>query len=134
MNIAQSCRQLTSHKLTLMRCRWHLRALLPAAGQSSKTYWATCPPQLRLLGGATYPTHPALHRQTSLWWLHTVCKLVRLGCKKTWRGTHAEHNAFESCAQLALPKWIRLLPKPTDGLEEWADFRRSCAEENCCRS
>ena len=48
-------------------------------------------------------------------------KLVRVGKKGTWRGTYAE---------LALPTWIRLLPKPTDGQEEWADFMRSCAEAN----
>ena len=59
-----------------------------------------------------------------------LCKLVRMGKKGTWRGTYAEHNAFEMCAKLALPAWIRLLPKPNDGKEEWADFMRSCAEAN----
>ena len=39
-----------------------------------------------------------------------LCKLVRMGKKGTWRGTYAEHNAFEMCAKLALPTWIRLLP------------------------
>ena len=57
-------------------------------------------------------------------------KLVRVGKKGTWRGTYAEHDAFELCAKLAVPTWIRLLPKPTDGQEEWADFMRSCAEAN----
>ena len=38
----------------------------------------------------------------------------------TWRGTYAEHDAFDSCEQL----------KPTHGQEEWADFMRSCAESN----
>ena len=50
-----------------------------------------------------------------------LCKLIRMGRKTTWRGTYAVHDAFESCMQLALPTWIRLLPKPTDGHEEWAD-------------
>ena len=59
-----------------------------------------------------------------------LCKLVRMGKKGTWRGTYAEHNAFEMCAKLALPTWIRLLPKPTDDKEEWADFMRSFAEAN----
>ena len=57
-------------------------------------------------------------------------KLVRVGKKGTWRGTYAEPDAFELCAKLVLPTWIRLLPKPTDGQEEWADFMRSCAEAN----
>ena len=33
--------------------------------------------------------------------------LIRAGSKATWRGTHAEHDAFESCKLAA--KWIRLL-------------------------
>ena len=53
-----------------------------------------------------------------------------MGKKGTWRGTYAEHNAFEMCAKLALPTWIRLLPKPNDDKEERADFMRSCAEAN----
>ena len=59
-----------------------------------------------------------------------LCKLVRMGKKRTWRGTYAEHDAFEMCAKLALPTWIRFLPKPTAAKEEWADFMRSCAEAN----
>ena len=59
-----------------------------------------------------------------------LCKLVRVGKKETWRGIHAEHDAFELCEKLALPTWIRLLSKPNDGQEEWADFMRSCAEAN----
>ena len=59
-----------------------------------------------------------------------LCKLVRMGKKRTWRGTYAEHYAFEMCAKLALPTWIRFLPKPTAAKEEWADFMRSCAEAN----
>ena len=53
-----------------------------------------------------------------------------MGKKRTWRGTYAEHNAFEMCTKLALPTWIRFLPKPTAAKEEWADFMRSCAEAN----
>ena len=53
-----------------------------------------------------------------------------MGKKGTWRGTYAEHDAFEMCAKLTLPTWIRLLPKPNEDKEEWADFMRSCAEAN----
>ena len=57
-----------------------------------------------------------------------LCTLLRVGDKTTWRGTYAEHNAFEKRSQLEIPTWVRLLPKPTDGEEEWADFMRGCAE------
>ena len=57
-----------------------------------------------------------------------LSKLVRIGKKRTWRGTYAEHNAFEQCANLALPKWIRFLPKPDAAKEEWEDYMRSSAE------
>ena len=59
-----------------------------------------------------------------------LCKLVRMGKKGTWRSTCAEHDAFEMCTELALPTWIRFLPKPNPAKEEWADFMRSCAEAN----
>ena len=60
-----------------------------------------------------------------------LCTLTRIGDKTTWRGTHAEYDAFETCSQLKIPKWIRLLPKPSHSNEEWADFMRNCAESNC---
>ena len=53
-----------------------------------------------------------------------------MGKKRTWRGTYAEHDAFEMCTKLALPTWIRFLAKPTAAKEEWVDFMRSCAEAN----
>ena len=55
-------------------------------------------------------------------------KLVRIGKKRTWRGTYAEHNAFELCTKLALPAWIRFLPKPDAAKEEWEDYMRSSAD------
>ena len=104
--------------------------------------------QLRLAKAVRRIGRDALLNCTSLGELHTpptllyidkrafagctqLRTLIRVGRKTTWRGTYAEHNAFELRTQLALPKWIRLLPKPTDGHEEWADFMRSCAESNC---
>ena len=104
--------------------------------------------QLRLAKAVRRIGRDALLNCTSLGELHTppnllfidkrafagctqLCKLIRMGRKTTWRGTYAVHEAFESCMQLALPTWIRLLPKPTDGQDEWADFMRSCAEANC---
>ena len=104
--------------------------------------------QLRLAKAVRRIGRDAILNCTSLGELHTppaslfidkrafagctqLCTLIRVGSKTTWRGTYAVHDAFESCMQLALPKWIRLLPKPTDGHEEWADFMRSCAESNC---
>ena len=104
--------------------------------------------QLRLAKAVRRIGRDALLNCTSLGELHTpptllyidkrafagctqLCTLIRVGRKATWRGTYAENDAFESCKQLALPKCIRLLPKPSDGKEEWADFMRSCAESNC---
>ena len=57
-------------------------------------------------------------------------KLTRMGKKGTWRGTYAEHNAFEMRTNLSLPSWIRFLPKPDAAKEEWEDFMRSGAEAN----
>ena len=59
-----------------------------------------------------------------------LSKLVRMGKKRTWRGTYAEHNAFELCTKLALPAWIRFLPKPDAAKEEWEDYMISSAEPN----
>ena len=50
------------------------------------------------------------------------------GEKGTWRGTYVERNTFEMCAKLTLPSWIRSLPKPDAGKEEWEEFMISCAE------
>ena len=38
-----------------------------------------------------------------------LCKLVRMGKKGTWRGTYAEHDAFEMCAKLT----FGFSPSPT---------------------
>ena len=57
-------------------------------------------------------------------------KLTRMGKKGTWRGTYAEHNAFEMCTNLSLPSWIRFLPMPDAAKEEWEDSMRSGAEDN----
>ena len=57
-----------------------------------------------------------------------LCTLSRVGDKTTWRGTYAERNAFEACSQLEISRWVRLLPKPSDSNEEWADFMNNCAE------
>ena len=60
-----------------------------------------------------------------------LCRLVRMGKKGkkgTWRGTYVEHNTFEMCTKLTLPSWIRSLPKPDAGKEEWEEFMISCAE------
>ena len=37
-----------------------------------------------------------------------LCTLSRVGNKATWRGTYAEYDAFDTCSQFKLPKWIRL--------------------------
>ena len=96
----------------------------PARGRNSRLghtpFWHLCAPKgaetTSLRGGEPFaPMQQAL---------------VRMGKKGTWRGTCAEHDAFEMCAKLTLPTWIRLLPKPDDDKEEWADFMRSCAEAN----
>ena len=60
-----------------------------------------------------------------------LCTLSRVADKTTWRGTYAEYNAFETCSQLEIPRWVRFLPKPSDSNEEWADFMRNCVESNC---
>ena len=57
-----------------------------------------------------------------------LCKLIRMGKKGTWRGTYVEHNTFEMCTRLTLPKWIRFLPRPDTAKEEWEEFMISCAE------
>ena len=77
----------------------------------------------------TPPTLVYIHKRAFAGCIQ-LSKLIRVGKKATWRGTCAEYDAFESCEQLALPKWIRLLPKSSDSNEEWADFMRSCAESN----
>ena len=54
----------------------HLCTLLAAAtastDQSSVAHWARRPPRLHLLGGTMHPNCFALHRQTSICWLHTA--------------------------------------------------------------
>ena len=69
----------------------------------------------------------AFLRCTSLEEIHTP---PRMGKKGTWRGTYAEHDAFETCTKLALPTWIRFLPTRNAVKEEWEDFMRSCADAN----
>ena len=56
-----------------------------------------------------------------------------MGKKGTRRGTYAEYDAFETCTKLALPTWIRFLPKRNAVKEEWEDFMRSCADANAHR-
>ena len=50
-----------------------------------------------------------------------LCTLSRAATKTTWRGTYAESSAFDKCSQFTIPKWVRLLPKPISGREEWTD-------------
>ena len=56
-----------------------------------------------------------------------------MGKKGTRRGTYAEYDAFETRTKLALPTWIRFLPKRNAVKEEWEDFMRSCADANAHR-
>ena len=143
MSIAKGCEQLTSHKPILVDIsQTDISEILGGT-------FAHCSQlqQLRLAKAVRRIGRDALLNCTLLGELHTpptllyidkrafagtqLCLLIRVGRKLTWRGTYAEHDAFDLCTQLSLPKWIRLLPKPTDGQEEWADFMRSCAESNC---